>query len=129
MEMAKRARKAETPKQPSRCLRLRAPYLYPDSWRSIRTRALTPPRVGTRGQPSMLSWSMSALQDRHDHRVGEVLEMLKTLVAAFTWLALAVDTTTPAGPFRHNRHCLRVSISAICVWSRSSAPLGGGENW
>src|SRR5215475_9299242 len=27
---AKRARKAETPKQPSPCLRLRAPYLYPD---------------------------------------------------------------------------------------------------
>jgi len=24
------ARKAETPKQPSLCLRLRAPYLYPD---------------------------------------------------------------------------------------------------
>jgi hypothetical protein len=27
---AKRARKAETPKQPSLRLRLRAPYLYPD---------------------------------------------------------------------------------------------------
>jgi hypothetical protein len=30
---AKRARKAETPKQPSLCLRLRAPYLYPDQRR------------------------------------------------------------------------------------------------
>jgi hypothetical protein len=30
MAKAKRARKAETPKQPSPCLRLRAPYLYPD---------------------------------------------------------------------------------------------------
>ena len=30
MEKATRARKAETPKQPSLCLRLRAPYLYPD---------------------------------------------------------------------------------------------------
>jgi hypothetical protein len=30
METAKRARKAETPKQPSPYLRLRAPYLYPD---------------------------------------------------------------------------------------------------
>jgi hypothetical protein len=30
MEKAKRARKAETPKQPSPSLRLRAPYLYPD---------------------------------------------------------------------------------------------------
>jgi hypothetical protein len=30
MEKAKRARKAETLKQPSLCLRLRAPYLYPD---------------------------------------------------------------------------------------------------
>jgi hypothetical protein len=30
MATAKRARKAETPKQPSPCLRLRAPYLYPD---------------------------------------------------------------------------------------------------
>src|SRR5262252_8996663 len=30
MEKAKRARKAETPKQPSLRLRLRAPYLYPD---------------------------------------------------------------------------------------------------
>jgi hypothetical protein len=31
MEKAKRARKAETPKQPSLCLKLRAPYFYPDS--------------------------------------------------------------------------------------------------
>ena len=30
MEKANRARKAETPKQPSLCLRLRAPYFYPD---------------------------------------------------------------------------------------------------
>ena len=30
MDKAKRARKAETPKQPSLRLRLRAPYLYPD---------------------------------------------------------------------------------------------------
>ncbi len=30
MEKATRARKAETPKQPSLSLRLRAPYLYPD---------------------------------------------------------------------------------------------------
>ena len=30
MEKAKRARKAETPKQTSHSLRLRAPYLYPD---------------------------------------------------------------------------------------------------
>jgi len=30
MVKAKRARKAETPKQPSLCLRLRAPYFYPD---------------------------------------------------------------------------------------------------
>jgi hypothetical protein len=30
MEKAKRARKAETPRQPSLCLRLRATYLYPD---------------------------------------------------------------------------------------------------
>src|SRR6266852_143176 len=30
MEKAKRARKAETPQQPSRRLRLHAPYLYPD---------------------------------------------------------------------------------------------------
>ena len=37
MEKAKRARKAETPKQPSPCLRLRAPYLYPDHeyWRRV----------------------------------------------------------------------------------------------
>ena len=33
MEMAKRARKAETPKQPSPSLRSRAPYLYPDPMR------------------------------------------------------------------------------------------------
>jgi hypothetical protein len=36
MEKAKRARKAETPKQPSLCLRLRAPYLYPDRRRPVR---------------------------------------------------------------------------------------------
>jgi len=32
MDKAKRARTAETPKQPSLCLTLRAPYLYPDRW-------------------------------------------------------------------------------------------------
>jgi hypothetical protein len=36
MAMAKRARKAETPKQPSLCLRLRAPYFYPDHLESRR---------------------------------------------------------------------------------------------
>ncbi len=30
MVKAKRARRAETPKRPSLCLRLRAPYFYPD---------------------------------------------------------------------------------------------------
>jgi hypothetical protein len=30
MDKAKRARTAETPKRPSLCLMLRAPYLYPD---------------------------------------------------------------------------------------------------
>jgi hypothetical protein len=35
MEKAKRARKAETPKQPSPSLRLRAPYLYPDPTATI----------------------------------------------------------------------------------------------
>jgi hypothetical protein len=30
MDKAKRARTAETPKQPSLGLKLRAPYLYPD---------------------------------------------------------------------------------------------------
>src|SRR5215468_1639605 len=35
MEKAKRARKAETPKRPSLCLRLRAPYLYPDPTATI----------------------------------------------------------------------------------------------
>ncbi|MBA7676850.1 hypothetical protein ES703_85095 [subsurface metagenome] len=34
MAKAKRARKVETPKQPSLCLRLRAPYFYPDIHKS-----------------------------------------------------------------------------------------------
>jgi hypothetical protein len=38
MEKAKRARKAETLKQPSLCLRLRAPYLYPDPTYSASSR-------------------------------------------------------------------------------------------
>jgi hypothetical protein len=37
MEKAKRARKAETPRQPSLCLRLRAPYLYPDPTATVQT--------------------------------------------------------------------------------------------
>jgi hypothetical protein len=37
MEKAKRARKAETPRQPSLCLRLRAPYLYPDPTATVST--------------------------------------------------------------------------------------------
>jgi hypothetical protein len=53
MDKAKRARKAETPKQPSLCLRLRAPYLYPDRVYSAvmvanRTREMRPSGI-TRG--------------------------------------------------------------------------------
>src|SRR5215475_7370850 len=40
MEEAKRARKAETPKQPSLYLTLRAPYLYPDHLRHARLTTL-----------------------------------------------------------------------------------------
>jgi hypothetical protein len=36
MDKAKRARTAETPKQPSPGLKLRAPYLYPDKSGSVR---------------------------------------------------------------------------------------------
>jgi hypothetical protein len=46
MEEAKRARKAETPKQPSRHLRSSAPYFYPDpdiSLINISHEAATPP--------------------------------------------------------------------------------------
>jgi len=43
MEKAKRARTAETPKQPSLCLRLRAPYFYPD----LGSTAATTGNVGT----------------------------------------------------------------------------------
>jgi len=39
MEKAKRARKAETPKQPSLRLRLRAPYLYPDPGETLQPEA------------------------------------------------------------------------------------------
>jgi hypothetical protein len=46
MEMAKRARKAETPKQPSICLRLRAPYFYPDHLESRKVDI-----AGITGQP------------------------------------------------------------------------------
>src|SRR5215471_15179015 len=51
MEKAKRARKAETLKQPSLSLRLRAQYLYPDPPRHAeaarsRGRDLPPPRAG-----------------------------------------------------------------------------------
>jgi hypothetical protein len=45
MEKAKRARKAETPRQPSLRLRLRAPYLYPD-----------PPWEPNWGSPQVSSW-------------------------------------------------------------------------
>src|SRR5215831_2112881 len=38
MDRAKRAQKAETPKQPSLCLKLRAPYLYPDQRQDRRAR-------------------------------------------------------------------------------------------
>jgi hypothetical protein len=48
---ANRARKAETPKQPSLCLRLRAPYFYPDlhphrCWRSDSAFLRTAPQQG-----------------------------------------------------------------------------------
>src|SRR5215468_10454210 len=43
MEKAKRARKAETPKRPSLCLRSRAPYFYPNQRLN-----LSQPREGPR---------------------------------------------------------------------------------
>ena len=47
MEKAKRARKTETPKQPSLCLRLRAPYLYPDHMPAPRESTRTGYRITT----------------------------------------------------------------------------------
>ena len=48
MERAKRARTAETPKQPSLCLRLRAPYFYPDCDEGIAIHIGPEPCVGPR---------------------------------------------------------------------------------
>jgi hypothetical protein len=43
MDKAKRARTAETPKQPSLGLTLRAPYLYPDrAYSAVEQRAVRP---------------------------------------------------------------------------------------
>ena len=48
MERAKRARTAETPKQPSLCLRLCAPYFYPDCDEGVAIHIGPEPCVGTR---------------------------------------------------------------------------------
>src|SRR3954463_8063829 len=48
MEKAKRARTAETPKQPSLCLRLRAPYFYPDYDEGVAIHIGPEPCVGSR---------------------------------------------------------------------------------
>ena len=52
MEKAKRARKAETPKQPSLYLRLRAPYFYPNCG----GRRVTGVPTATRCDPIMLGF-------------------------------------------------------------------------
>src|SRR5262245_21453173 len=49
MDKAKRARKAETPKQPSLCLRLCAPYLYPDPTATLAPSARPTPARGLDG--------------------------------------------------------------------------------
>jgi len=49
---AKRARKAETPKQPSLCLMLRAPYFYPTNQAELRKQ--TVPCHGRRNQPTRI---------------------------------------------------------------------------
>jgi hypothetical protein len=48
MERAKRARTAETPKQPSLCLRLCAPYFYPDYDEGVAIHIGPEPCVGSR---------------------------------------------------------------------------------
>jgi len=45
MAKAKRARKVETPKQPSLCLRLCAPYFYPDICKSGSVRGIEVPHM------------------------------------------------------------------------------------
>ena len=55
MDKAKRARTAETPKQPSLCLTLRAPYLYPDRpTRPSRRFAAMATTAAIRGEPAVL---------------------------------------------------------------------------
>ena len=51
MEQAKRARKAETPKQPSLFLRLRAPYFYPDQRLSLSMPWEGPRKIGQGFKP------------------------------------------------------------------------------
>src|SRR5215813_10092531 len=55
MDKAKRARKAETPKQPSLRLRLRAPYLYPDRVDSAAARSAVAPDHAHIDWPPILS--------------------------------------------------------------------------
>jgi len=50
MAWAKRAHTAETPKQPSLCLMLRAPYFYPTNQAELRKQ--TVPCHGRRNQPT-----------------------------------------------------------------------------
>src|SRR5215510_12637768 len=51
MEKAKRARKAETPKQPSLRLRLRAPYFYPDQRLNLSKPREGPRKIGQGFKP------------------------------------------------------------------------------
>jgi hypothetical protein len=65
MEKAKRARKAETPRQPSLCLRLRAPYLYPDPTATLTDALLQGTAAGT---------SIRFQLDRHPAELASEIE-------------------------------------------------------
>ena len=81
MVWSKRARTAETPKQPSSDLRLRAPYFYPDPALAFalhgRQRLVGRASAPRRGNPQ--GAFMEALLHQERGETAEALDMLETL--------------------------------------------------
>jgi hypothetical protein len=128
MEKAKRARTAETPKQPSLRLRLCAPYLYPDPWE----------RSSQPSQPRVMRDTEEATEQRKatsgGGRRGKDLTRGNSRQAAVVRTLSRDATSIPIGGcapeargFTACRLTFDLREGARCVSSARRDLCGGGE--
>src|SRR6202049_3176304 len=130
MDKAKRARTAETPKQPSLGLKLRAPYFYPDTSGICERLGVKFPGP-TRHQPSRhqtkcrrnLRLRQDALEDRERRLQRDEKSRLRVRTQFRPWRAISGDDAgEPEPPRLRLAHRARIAGAPL-----DSRPRGRGQ--